>query len=504
MRLSPGWLLSLREPSPSRRARSVSRTLVVNTAGLVDLRVDRQLSTENVHQVGVPNHSRQPVHLLSFATLLAWCLVPPALSLVAGALSDAGSISGDASALLRDAMRANKRVTDLNAHCDPRVWGTPVPRRVGLSRAPVVATFPAIATSPRGELLFGNSIPFFDTRVIHPGSLTAISVADGQDIGAPAGPFSFAYPKAITTTTGQTRLFWVEPAQLSPALPAREWPLREFAWIWSATYTPGLGWSFPERVYGPRPLIWHHPSPAPISVRGADTPTLLLPVVSRPNAAGAFALLRLTDATWRVQPLPFPHNPAYATLVSVQDRLLLGYIAGNSQSRGRNVNSVFVAHSLDGGTTWSPPLLLGGGPGERAYEIKALVDAKGTAHLVWLHVTDAGHHSLRHTRSLDGGSTWSPASSQPLDGVVLNLDAALDHCDVLHVLFQTSTDRQTTVLVEAQWAGSWTTAQRLFPDLRTNGFVLAKQSSGHLLLAVLAQRNALPLHMPYEVYLASF
>lgn len=93
-------------------------------------------------------------------------------------------------------------------------------------------------------------------------------------------------------------------------------------------------------------------------------------------------------------------------------RLLLAYIRADTiwarRERSRDMNSVFIKESRDGGRTWSKDLLIQRSGFKPAYSPRFTIDGKGRAHLFWRQDSngDRRPNTIMHTYSTDG-STWT-------------------------------------------------------------------------------------------------
>ena len=102
-------------------------------------------------------------------------------------------------------------------------------------------------------------------------------------------------------------------------------------------------------------------------------------------------------------------------LIRLEDnRLLMVYTRADSawarRVRGRDVNSIFVKRSVDGGVTWSKDFLVQRSGSEPAYSPHLATDGKGNVHLFWQQDVDGDRwpDTICHAYSADD-TTWTAA-----------------------------------------------------------------------------------------------
>lgn len=177
--------------------------------------------------------------------------------------------------------------------------------------------------------------------------------------------------------------------------------------LWYARFD-GRRWTSVERVFGGRRVVWNETS-APVTFVDGQ-PRLIAPAAdssSRADHQGLVYLSRATGGVWRRSwiatrgPLPLFSSQVSAGTTSVA--AFLGTVL--HPGRSGELNSVFVARSVDGGSTWSSPASVRALNQVRGFGLQLLGQIGSSLHLVW--ALEFGQSTkLVHAVSFDAGVAW--------------------------------------------------------------------------------------------------
>lgn len=110
--------------------------------------------------------------------------------------------------------------------------------------------------------------------------------------------------------------------------------------------------------------------------------------------------------------------------------------------------------------------------------------AQGRVHLVWRQMIREDYFVMRHVQSDDGGASFSEPGDLVPGGIIQNLEAAVDICGRLHVVYEDWSEGMSAVRIGyASWDGEWSAPQRLHPAYTAGELALAPGMDGTLLLA---------------------
>ncbi|HEY9230214.1 MAG TPA: hypothetical protein VIP11_26410, partial [Gemmatimonadaceae bacterium] len=298
-------------------------------------------------------------------------------------------------------------------------------------------------------------------------------------IGAPTSDLVFVSPKATLDATGRLHVLWAEPPTHEQIIAPYQWLLLRTSSIWTAVYEPRHGWSPPARIYS-GPIDWNRlTSDAITGVAHNESLTAI------PNEAGGVLVLSLRDGQWSVTAIPGRTQPAYVSVLGLGDRRLLAVVtADTTQQQDRN--SVFL-YSQDGNAPWRPLTQVQRSGMQAAMEIRLLKERGGRVHLVWRQMIREDYFVIRHMQSDDEGASFSEASDLVPGGLIQNVQAAVDTCGRLHVVYEDWSERSMNAvrIGYANWAGRWSMPQRLHRAYTAGELALASRSDDTLLLAFL-------------------
>lgn len=402
-------------------------------------------------------------------------------------------------------------VEPVPVRCSYADWSAPQPIDGAPQRH---VAWPSLAVRDGRGYVVGNDIPSFDEDTpVGKGPLIALALGGGS-IGKPAGDFAFAFPRAVLDEAGVLHVVWGEPAGPHPRT-AQEWRglgyLRlRLGSLWYAMYDSVRGWTVPERLYVGGAVIWAHPNgsialdPADrihAAVRDAEVPGV---VGERADADRLIHFVRERGSWYRNLVLT-SWGPAVYTSMSAAPagRIYVAYIAPDRTAR-RDLGSVFLTRSLDGGASWEPHRPIDRpGPPRRPVEVTVHATRDGVLHLVWSQNESALQGgSVRHTESHDGGKTWLPSAPlEPAEGFH-TLQAVADRCGTVHVTFMrwSSHPAHDNIVSELWYARrdtAWTAPRRLFPDLSVAAAALAAAPTGWVHLFVSGRPAARGGSTPY-------
>lgn len=394
--------------------------------------------------------------------------------------------------------------------CSYSDWSAPEPIEGAPSGA---VAWPSLTVRGGRGFVVGNDVPFFDEEtLVGEGPLVALALPGGN-IGKPAGDFAFAFPKAAVNEAGTLHVVWAEPADAHPRT-GREWSelgyrRRRLGSLWYAAYDSARGWTVPEQVYLGRALIWAHAF-ASVTLDAADR--LQVAVMNLPHGGVVGELLPPDVLVHLVRDAGAWHRAevilqtaTYPNVAAMRDgRVYIAYIAPDTTVR-RDLGSVFLIRSLDGGRSWEPPQLISHlATPRRAVEVTAHATRDGALHLVWSQNKSPLQGELvRHAVSRDGGETWIPSAPLEPNGGFHTLRAVADRCGAIHVIYMrwvphpTSADEIVSELWYARRDRAWTTPQRPFPHLSVSSAALAAAPNGSVHLFLSGRPVAATGYTPY-------
>lgn len=369
------------------------------------------------------------------------------------------------------------------ALCEAVRWSQPKPLLTPSISGEPVARSPAIVEDARNLYVVGNALPANDQAVRVGETLTAWRVGHGS-IGAPASDLVFAWPKATLDARGRLHLLWAEPPAHGTIIPPYQWLLLQTSSIWTAAYDPEKGWSPPTRIYA-GPIHWMGVTSGPIA-RAADGESL----IAVPNENGGVLILALQDGRWTVTALPGRIEPAYVSVLGLGDSRLLAVVtADTTQLQDRN--SIFLYRQKSEGPWGFVRQVQRSGAGA-AMEVRLLKEAGGRVHLLWRQMIRQDYFVIRHMLSDDKGAFWTPPSDLEPGGVIQNMDAAIDRCGQLHVVYEDWNEGSFDAvrIGHAIWDGRWSRPQRLHPAYVAGNLALIARRDSSLMLGFLATSKA--------------
>lgn len=366
------------------------------------------------------------------------------------------------------------------ASCERRQWSPPATLLTPAASTRSVARSPTIVADATNLYVVGNNVPSNDQPVRAGETLTAWRVGYGS-IGMPAPDLLFVWPKATLDATGRLHLLWAEPPVHEQIIPPYQWLLLRTSSIWTAAYEPAHGWSTPTRVYA-GPVHWMGVTSGAIA-EGANGERL----IAVPNERGGVLVLAHHDGRWTVTTISGSTEPAYVNVISLGERRLLAVVtADTTQTQDRN--SIFL-YSQDGEGPWRLVRQIQRSGTEAAMEIRLLKEGGGRVHLVWRQMIRQDYFVIRHTESDDGGISWTEPRDLLPGGIIQSVEAAVDHCGLLHVAYEDWNERSFDAvrIGYATWDGAWSRPQRLHPEYIAGYLALVPRVDGSLMLAFLGR-----------------
>jgi hypothetical protein len=363
------------------------------------------------------------------------------------------------------------------ASCPQRSWSPPAPLLTPSTSNAPLARSPAIVADAGSLYVVGNDLPFNDQPVKVGETLTAWRVGHGS-IGAPASDLVFISPKATLDAAGRLHLLWAEPPTHGHVVPPYQWMLQRTSSLWTAAYEPQRGWSAPTRVYAGR-IDWSRLTSGDIT-RGAHDESL----AAVPNEDGGALVLVLHNGEWTVTAIPGRTQSVYVSVLGLADRRLLAVVTADT-TQAQDRNSVFL-YGQDGDGPWRPLKQVQRSGTQAAMEIRLLKGPGTRVHLVWRQMIREDSFVIRHVQSDDGGASFSESSDLASGGLIQNVQAAVDMCGRLHVVYEDWEDGMNAVRIGyASWDGAWSKPQRIHPTYTAGELALFSRVDGTLLLAFL-------------------
>jgi hypothetical protein len=354
--------------------------------------------------------------------------------------------------------------------CAQGTWSAPRQVAEGPDLRDAIAQFPSVAIGPTESFVVGNAIATFDESSVRESPFTALTLA-GKRIGRPIGRFNFIRPKATIDSRGRLHALWAEPRGGYQTVPGNQWPPRELSAIWTATFDQGSGWSKPQKIYDGANLFWDSSPMADRDnvVSRSSAPYLnVVAATFTGDAIQPIIWLRYDGQTWtsdsiRTTVLGGPVQPSLAV---DGNNLYLTFLAP-APGRARDRNSVFFQRSNDGGKTWTASQLVSRSGMDPAGDVRVIVAANNSIHLLWLQATADDKQIPKHAISRDGGTTWSEPEAFAAPTQRANLRAIVDACGAIHVVWENWQARYPHVRLEyARWLNAWSSLHELFPGWR--------------------------------------
>jgi hypothetical protein len=374
---------------------------------------------------------------------------------------------------------------DRPGSCQPREW-TP-PARLLTPSPPTrrVARSVSIAGDTTDLYVVGNDVLFLDQPVKVGEALTAWRVGHGS-IGAPAPDLAFVSPRAVVDASGRLHVLWGEPSTDAKEIAPYKWALLPISSIWSATYEPARGWSHPARIHS-GPVDWNRATVGAVSAEAKHEN-----LVVAPNDAGGVLLLALRDGRWHATTVLENLKPAYASVIALVGRQLLSIVAASTPdpedaAKGtfHDVNSVLL-YSQDRRGAWRPWKRIQRSGEQPAFELALLEGAQGRVHLLWRQTIRQDYFVIRHVHSDDGGASWTEPSDLMPGGPVQNVQAAVEACGRLHVVYEDWSEGADAVRIGyATWDSTWSSPRRLHAQYVIAEAGLHRRTDGALLVTFL-------------------
>ncbi len=229
----------------------------------------------------------------------------------------------------------------------------------------------------------------------------------------------------------------------------------------------------------------------PVSLYHTKLPGLQLPEHLTIDKTGTFHLafvarndetrkptmfhMRRAAGSWS-SPQTIP-DVRYVDMVDLDgEKLLVTYLRPDydyaKKMSARDVNSVFVQLSLDGGGTWDEPILVHRSGTHPAFAPRFLKGNDGNIHLFWRKSNDESTFSntVMHSYSKDGISWSQPAQiTGDIEGMLLSFDVISDRSGKLYSVFHLgkhSTKSSFRFYYTCYENGSWDKPYTLLPEQR--------------------------------------
>lgn len=270
----------------------------------------------------------------------------------------------------------------------------------------------------------------------HRATLLQIRAPDGRWIDAPPGEFTFAYPRIAVDRRGTLHVVWAEPAPGDTSRMGSDPSFWNFASLWHAALMDGR-WSTPQPVYRGAGIGWEPGQVSPLRIDGSGSLHLALSV-SDGSGVSRILHLRGYGSGWSHSIIPIHSPPAYVDMdVDAAGGGALVYALAYRDSLGWHTNTILVRRTDDGGRTWGDAIRVSlpeQGPG---YDPRLARGRGDTLHLLWTQSESANANAtigLWHTRSADGGASWTAPVRSPLTGMTHQMQAVADSCGGVHVV----------------------------------------------------------------------
>jgi len=375
--------------------------------------------------------------------------------------------------------------------CGPGAWSEP--RRVAGVPAGSIVREPSLVAGGGRMFVAGQDFTVRDGGALPANPLLAVESGRGG-LGRPAGEYGYYSPRALLDARGVLHLLWAEP---EPGAPLRRTATEpRLTRLIHASYD-GSAWAAPEEIYrSPGEILWS----ADLGGAAIDSAGVLhASFGDTREGLPTLVHLRGSVSRWETRSPERRHVAAYASLAAGRgDTLFLAYIGGDAGS-DRELASVFVVRSTDGGGSWEEPVLVSRTAGRRATSVRVLAGPGGVVHLVWGQNLSGGlaAEAIRHAASRDGGATWSTAADLPVPAWFRSdLRAAVDRCGAVHVIYMDVTAAASFAergsergeLRHARWTeDGWTPAESPFPRLNVIDADMSAAADGALHLFLMAR-----------------
>ena len=354
-----------------------------------------------------------------------------------------------------------------------------------MANYPRLARYASLAVGPEGMWIVGNNTPGLTIARLSSGPLTVWN-PQAEDVGRPAGRFTFAFPKAALDSRGRLQVLWCEPRESPPADSAFILLDSGCGSLWRATYQADSGWSHADKVYEGS-LLWDSRAVDNIATH-ESTLGLAVPVWEGELTA-LFILYR--QNRWKVQPLPLASRPAYVSTAWIGRRVFVAYVAATEGET--DTNSVWLVYSDDFGASWSKAVRIQRGGSIGAFDLRARVTPNDLLHLVWSQTTPQTGRVLRHMAVRRDGSVAVPAQDLSLPSNANAFQVTADQFSQLHAVYEGAFAGGVGGALNfdyAVWHGAWSQPQHVFPGLTLVEPALATGTDGTLHLVVLQKEPA--------------
>lgn len=358
--------------------------------------------------------------------------------------------------------------------CRDTAWNVPVPFT---NRAPDPRAARGGTLLVRGDrrLLVGTDLRSFEEQLRRGRTLAALQNADGA-LGLPSGEFLFLSPRAALDLSGAVVLVWGEPAVVPDTILARDWPTIPVVRLWSAVYREVGGWSAPVELLD-QPVAWSKETTGEIFRDRDGSLTLSVPLEG--NAAAV--LSRIGDG-WNVDTVSLEGHAAYTSAVRLGAWEAVAVVSADP-NQSSDINSVFL-YRRGAASTWSRASRIQLSGTSPASEVHLLVGSYGDLHAVWRQSIDLSRFSIRHAVSLDTGVTWSMLDDLRVERPIQRVQAVLDSCNQLHVVYEDWTRGPSDVtLGYARWNQRWVGPTEVHGEFAMTDPALSVSSGGNVALA---------------------
>ncbi len=378
--------------------------------------------------------------------------------------------------------------------CGTPIWGEASELIGSAGRPPYLFRHPSIAEGRGVVYLVGNDVPTLLQPVKLLGPLAIWSFNSGR-IEPPAGPFAFVNPQAFVDSRGKLQVLWGEPREPNVINGPVFWRAIQVGAIWTASYDVELGWSPPRQLYADSgAILWIAALADRVSIDTAHRAAIAVPVLN-PEAPRT-VLLVFDGDRWRAVRTPIG-GVAASTLIR-DDTTIVAYLAA-AEGTPRDVNSVFVVRSVDGGESWRAPELVWRSGTRPANSLRMRMTTDGALHLFWAQQDVSGAAVLRHMVQKRDATEWNPLAEMALEGGFNALQVVTDPCGRIHVIFEDyarmGPDGSFTF---ATWLHSWSKPSKLFGQWRPMDPAMSVTPNGRLVLTMLARLGSDPLHPTYR------